>query len=487
MSAQSPLLDADRFRPTDGRGYQLLPFDFTKLDKDRYILTNVAGEHVVAPTDLLHSLIRHRVDHRSPIYEHLKARHFLIDDSASTAIDLLSTQVRTKHAVFADFTGLHIFVPTLRCTHGCSYCQVSQQTEDLCAYDMSGEVADASVDFMFRSPSPYLKVEFQGGEPLLRFDLVKHIVHKVKDHPAYEHRSVDFVICTNLSPLTDDMLEFCQLHDVCISTSLDGPRDLHNQHRHFLRGDSYDSTIQGISRARAALGPDRVSALMTTTRGSLSRGPDIIDEYLRQGFRSVFLRPINPYGRAVERNDAYEYSVDEWLSFYKDTLAYIFDVNNRGVRFREDFSAIILRKMLTPFETGFVDLRSPAGIGIGVLVYNYDGGVYLSDEARMLAEMGDRHFRLGSVVGDTYEALMLNDRLLAMLDSTMTVGVPGCERCAFQAFCGADPVKHYRLQGDYVGYKPTSEFCQRNMGVMKHLVRLLEDDSECGRILRSWA
>ena len=29
-------------------------------------------------------------------------------------------------------------------------------------------------------------------------------------------------------------------------------------------------------------------------------------------------------------------------------------------------------------------------IGIGVMVYNYNGEVYLSDEGRMLAEMGDK-------------------------------------------------------------------------------------------------
>jgi hypothetical protein len=43
---------------------------------------------------------------------------------------------------------------------------------------------------------------------------------------------------------------------------------------------------------------------------------------------------------------------------------------------------------------GYVDLRRPAGIGLGALVYNYDGKVFASDEGRMLAEMGDRTFEL---------------------------------------------------------------------------------------------
>ena len=49
-----------------------------------------------------------------------------------------------------------------------------------------------------------------------------------------------------------------------------------------------------------------------------------------------------------------------------------------------------------------MDLTSPAGIGIGGLVYNYDGNIYASDEGRMLAEMKDNTFLLGTV-DDSYE------------------------------------------------------------------------------------
>lgn len=71
----------------------------------------------------------------------------------------------------------------------------------------------------------------------------------------------------------------------------------------------------------------------------------------------------------------------------------------------EEFAAIILRKILTPYCTGFVDLQSPAGIINSVLVYNYDGNLYASDESRMLAEEGDFTFKIGSVK-DSYESLI---------------------------------------------------------------------------------
>ena len=52
--------------------------------------------------------------------------------------------------------------------------------------------------------------------------------------------------------------------------------------------------------------------------------------------------------------------------------------------FAERYASIILTKMLTNDDPGYVDVTSPSGIGIGALVYNYDGDVYASDEGLMV-------------------------------------------------------------------------------------------------------
>ena len=61
------------------------------------------------------------------------------------------------------------------------------------------------------------------------------------------------------------------------------------------------------------------------------------------------------------------------------------------------YASIILNKLLSTFDAGYVDLQSPTGAGQSVVVYNYDGYVYPSDEARMLAETGDKSLRLGRI------------------------------------------------------------------------------------------
>src|SRR5437868_8513778 len=113
------------------------------------------------------------------LYDDLKGDHFLADSDSTLYNELLATKYRTRQAHLPDFTALHLFVVTLRCDHSCQYCQVSRVSEDRTAYDMTPEMADRAIDLMFPTPSPYLKVEFQGGEHLLNFPLIQPVVNEV--------------------------------------------------------------------------------------------------------------------------------------------------------------------------------------------------------------------------------------------------------------------------------------------------------------------
>jgi His-Xaa-Ser system radical SAM maturase HxsB len=422
-----------------------------------------------------------------PAYNELKSRHFLVDEDSDVAVDLLALKTRTKLAPLADFTGLHIFVATLRCEHSCPYCQVSRANDDRTEFDMSESTASKALDLVFCSPSPSIKIEFQGGEPLLNLPLLKFVVEEAKKRNDMEKRELAFVIATNLAMLTDEHLDFARQHDVLISTSLDGPADLHNRNRPRPGGDSHERAVDGIIRARAALGFDRVGALMTTTAASLTRVKDIIDEYVRLEFGGIFLRPLSPYGFAIKTKFYQSYDQRRWLDFYFEGLDYIIELNRNGLEFIEHYAAMVLKKMLTPLQTRYVDLMSPAGIGIGALVYNYDGTVYASDESRMLAEMGDKTFALGNVDDHSFADLMLSEKLLNPLEQSFAASAPGCAWCAFEPYCGSDPVFHHATQGDFVGKKPLSAFCARNMAVFRGLITRMERDEEIRAIFERWA
>jgi len=324
--------DREAFRGRVGRRYALLPMRLISLDPDRYVLTNFAGEYIVLPKPAVRQLVHHELDMASDAYDELKSRHFVLDGDSDVALDLLAVKYRTKQALLAHFTSLFMFVVTLRCDHSCPYCQVSRQSVDRHAFDMKPDVAERAIGFMFRSPSRLLKVEFQGGEPLLNFPLIRRVVERVEARNESEGRDLQFVIATNLAPLTDDMLAFCREHEILISTSLDGPKTLHNLNRPRPGGDSHQLAEQGIRQVREALGPDRVSALMTTTAASLPGPEEIVDEYVRQGFSCIFLRPLSPYGFAVKTGQVAKYGVERWLEFYRAALAHIIGLRDCPIR-----------------------------------------------------------------------------------------------------------------------------------------------------------
>ncbi len=291
--------------------YTLLPLRFTDLDHDHYVVTNLVGEYLKITKKTLHTFLQHRLSTEDPSYIDLRSRHFLIDGTTSLAPELLALKLRTKYARLSEFTGLHIFVVTLRCEHSCPYCQVSRQSEDKHTFDMSIETARASLDLCFRSPSKHLKIEFQGGEPLLNFDLIKWIVLEANKRNQQRRKDLAFVIATNLALVDRTILEFCREHSILISTSLDGPSALHNANRPRPGNNSYEKTIEGIQMVREMLGRDQVSALMTTTEASLGCVEEIIDEYLLKGLRRFFSdhsRPMDSPSRRkptvpIMRND----------------------------------------------------------------------------------------------------------------------------------------------------------------------------------------
>jgi uncharacterized protein len=470
---------------SDGE-WALLPFRFERCG-ERVLLTNMVGEHLFVSGEDFSVLADDDLPADSALVRQLRAKHIIRRPEETAPLTLLALKARTRHSRLAQSTGLHIFVASLRCEHSCPYCQVSRQSSDTDRYDMSWETAQRGLEMAFRSPSQAIKIEFQGGEPLLNFELIERTVRGAIRMNETHRKRLGFVIATNLALIDEEMLDFCARHEIHISTSLDGPADLHNKNRPRPGRDSWERAVEGIVKVRETLGADRVSALMTTTSRSLDRVREIIDVYVELGLPQVFLRPLSPYGFAIKTKSYSAYDAERWQAFYEEGLDYVLELNAQGIDLTEYLSSVILKKMLTNQDPGYVDLTSPSGIGIGAIVYNYDGSVYASDEGRMLAEMGDQTFRLGDLHSDSYEEIMLSEALLAPLEESFAPSAPMCSDCAFEPYCGSDPVYHYATSGDFLGRKPESDFCRRNMAIFRHLLERYESDPEARKTFLRWA
>jgi uncharacterized protein len=467
------------------RTYTILPYRFIRYGSER-LLVNEAGEFIFISENDFARLRHHQLDIKDEIFLNLKNKHIVTDTDPDLPIYLLATKYRTKKSFLNDFTALHIFIITLRCNQKCKYCQASSEDETRTEYDMSVETAKKSVDLVFKSPSTAIKIEFQGGEPFLNFETVKYIVEYAKKLNKAYRKNLEFVVCTNLLGLNDEILNYLAKHKIWISTSLDGPRELHDANRITRSGNgTYDIVRKNIQIAQDKLGIDRVSALMVTTKINVDKLNAVVDEYINQRFDSIFIRTIHPFGRAVKEKLGYD--VDCFIKNYEKTLDYIIKINLAGVSFSEQYATIILNKILTPFATSYVDLQSPAGTGISCAVYGYNGDVFVSDEARMLSKMGDNRFLMGNVHKNSYQGIFNGKVIRETIENSCVETMPLCSECAFQMYCGADPVRNYSVQGDLMGHRPTSEFHQINYLIIRYLMGLLKrNDRDIMNVFWSW-
>lgn len=466
--------------------YFLLPFRFHQINDEKEVLVNEVGDFLIVPIGTAIRIVNRLITDEELIYPDLISNFFISEKPIPDLIDILATRYRTKKSFLDEFTALHIFVVSLRCNHSCHYCQVSRVSENKHDFDISIEDLEAGIEHMFRSPSSTITMEFQGGEPLLAFEKVKYGIEYTNILNKKHNKEITFVICTNATVFSGEILEFCKEHSIIISTSLDGPEFLHNANRPKTGTKSYEMVIQGIKLAREKLGHDRVSALMTTTALSLDYPIEIINNYIENGFSNIFLRPISPYGFALKNIKKNHYQTQRYLDFYKKGLDYIIQLNKEGHFIVEDYTTVILKKILTPFPVSYVDLQSPAGMINNVVVFNYDGNVYATDESRMLAENQDFTFKLGHVQ-DSYNSLFYGSKAEYFSQFWSNETLAGCADCGFQAYCGADPVFHYASQGDLEGFRPTSDFCVKNMEIIRHIFDLIDKEGkDIIKIFNSW-
>lgn len=92
-----------------------------------------------------------------------------------------------------------------------------------------------------------LELLFIGGEPLLRFDLVREAAELRMTMSDMAEKHVRLFLITNATLLNDEIYEYCSENNIHIKISLDGGREIHNKSRIFPDGrGSYDAAISRL-------------------------------------------------------------------------------------------------------------------------------------------------------------------------------------------------------------------------------------------------
>lgn len=455
-------------------------FSFRKISS-LYLITNDWGRYALLKADEFQDFIGGRLDPKSPVRQKLKEGGFIKGEENRAEL-ILSFRGIKNHLWSAP--GLHIVVVTLRCNLKCVYCHSSVVGQDKTEFDMTEETAKKSVDLIFSSPSQGLTIEFQGGEPLMNWPVIKFIVEYSSKKAKAQKRGLQLALISNLSLMNEERMDFLIKNKVSLSTSLDGPRALHNVNRIALGGASHADVIRWIKYYQGKTGRG-IGALMTTTKKSLAYPKEIVDEYRGLGLNELFLRPLHYLGFAKRSWAAIGYEDSQYIEFYRKAMDYILELNRAGEFFRESSSTMILNKILNSWDSGYVDLRSPCGATLGQISYNYDGDVYTCDEGRMVAADGDKLFKVGNVQTSSYKSLIGHATTRACCSASNMEGQPMCFSCAYKPYCGICPVLNYATQNTIWGRMPTNSYCYVFMHIFDYLFEKLANP-ENEKIFQGW-
>ena len=215
--------------------------------RDGMLMTNDTGRYAFLSQEEFKMFINEDDRLDSEFRDILDEDGFCFSDSVEGYIRRNKDAVRDANSYLLTGTSLFILAVTNACNYRCVYCQANGMSE---VHHMSREVAEQALQRIKDAPSSDITIEFQGGEPLLNYDVIRYIV--LRGQELLCNKKVQYTVVSNLSLLTEEMTDFFKENKVTVSTSIDGPEELHDYNRPEVGGKgSFRNTLRGIEMLKA--------------------------------------------------------------------------------------------------------------------------------------------------------------------------------------------------------------------------------------------
>ena len=156
---------------------------------------------------------------------------------------------------------------TERCNLRCDYCIYHKENHKFRNYgerDMSWEIAQKAIDYYLAHADPNRSFfAFYGGEPLLKFDLIRKCIEYIQCKNVYNHK-ISYSMTTNGTLMTPEKAAFfASIPEFNIVFSIDGDQLTHDEQRKDINGiGSFADAFAGYKCTLDAYG-ERASELIS--------------------------------------------------------------------------------------------------------------------------------------------------------------------------------------------------------------------------------
>ncbi len=456
---------------------RIKPYNYTEIN-NKFLLVNKLGKWVFLTKESFDIVKNDEIKQETELYNLLKSEEFISDGQEKYDFPV------KKYSFLCQGPSLHILVLTDKCNLNCVYCQASSKR--IGGKGMTVETAKKIIDFIFKTNTKHITIEFQGGEPLLNYKTLQFAVEYAKNLNLEHKKDLRFALVTNFESMTEEIMKYIAQNDIGLCTSFDGPKQVHDYQRKHVNSN-YETIINWISKIRnmkqQGIVHDKfiLNALITVTKKAFDYHKEIIDEYVKQGFTNIHLRHLTKLGSADKAWQEIGYDADEYFDYWKKSLDYIIELNKKNTRIVERFTLIILQKILEHIEPNYTELRSPCGACISQLTYAPNGKIYSCDEARMI---DDDLFMIGTINQQPSDVI-INDTSSSIVLASIN-DVQQCDDCVWQPYCGLCPVCNYSEHKSLIVDVNKTMRCILVKKQFEYIFEKLLFDEDAKKIFTNW-
>jgi radical SAM protein with 4Fe4S-binding SPASM domain len=253
---------------------------------------------------------------------------------------------------------------TNRCNLQCKYCFADSTSFN--NIDMKSETMELVIKRLASLTIKQLCIDFHGGEPLLRFDLIKYALSLCDKFLS--DKMMSYTIQTNATLINDEICRVLKDRNFVVGISLDGPQSIHDRNRvNVLEHGSFNNVMEKIKLLKKYKIPFSIISVITNPQDMY----EIYAFFLENQIKKVKIIPVMPQGRAKkEMIDLKEYASceAELLQLDLDSKTPILLIS----------SYFMLRKMLY-VDNSYMCMRSPCGAGINIMSFNEYGTILPCD------------------------------------------------------------------------------------------------------------
>jgi uncharacterized protein len=120
---------------------------------------------------------------------------------------------------------------TENCNLRCKYCYARGKSDISMSRETAMKAIDLGCQLGMEQGHGSACISYFGGEPLLKFDLLKELTHYAEDEARKHGIAMFFRLATNGTLFTEESLAYCRDHKILFALSIDGDQQAHDAQR----------------------------------------------------------------------------------------------------------------------------------------------------------------------------------------------------------------------------------------------------------------